>query len=61
MNLINKEKLKNIFLKHKIYVIFHFAAFSNVNESKKSPKKFPFWNQFCTQCVKENALMIEIK
>ena len=61
MNLIDKEKLKNIFLKHKIYVIFHFAAFSNVNESKKSPKKFLLNNISSTNNLLQNTEKFGIK
>tara|TARA_Y100000816_G_C26098678_1_gene581872 strand:+ start:1644 stop:2633 length:990 start_codon:yes stop_codon:yes gene_type:complete len=39
-NLQNFSKIKKIFKKNKFKYIFHFAAFSNVEESLKNPKKF---------------------
>ena len=39
VNLINKQKLKTIFINNKIEYIFHFAAFSNVEMSIRNPNK----------------------
>ncbi len=39
-DLQNFSKVKKIFEKNKFKYIFHFAAFSNVEESLKNPKKF---------------------
>ena len=61
INLINKKQLKNIFLDHKIYIIFHFAAFSNVNESKKNPKKFFTNNVISTDNLLQNTELFKIK
>ena len=61
INLINYKKLHSIFLTHKISVIFHLAAFSNVNESKKNPKKFLLNNVLSTENLLKESEFFKIK
>lgn len=45
-NLRNYEDINNVFSKHKIDAVVHFAAFSQVGESVKNPQKYYFNNVY---------------
>ena len=59
LDIADTKKLNKIFLKKKIDVVFHFAAFINNEESLKYPKKY-FKNNFekgkifLENCIKNN-------
>ena len=40
LDIANTKKIQKIFLKKKVDVVFHFAAFINNEESLKFPKKY---------------------
>tara|TARA_B100001093_G_scaffold450654_1_gene457579 strand:+ start:633 stop:1622 length:990 start_codon:yes stop_codon:yes gene_type:complete len=61
INLLNEQKLHNIFLEHEILIVFHFAAFSNVNYSKKNPKKFILNNVQSTEFLLKKLDFFNIK
>ena len=59
IDISNTKKLKKIFLKKKIDVVFHFAAYINNEESIKKPKKYHLNNFkkgqiFFETCLKNN-------
>lgn len=45
-NLQNFDDINNVFKKHKIDTVVHFAAFSQVGESVKNPQKYYFNNVY---------------
>ncbi|MCM1264687.1 MAG: UDP-glucose 4-epimerase GalE [Candidatus Gastranaerophilales bacterium] len=45
-NLQNFDDINNVFKKHKIDAVVHFAAFSQVGESVKNPQKYYFNNVY---------------
>ena len=64
-DILNKETLNNIFLKHNISSVFHFAACSSVEESQQNPQKYYKNNVEGTICllnamVKNNVKKIGI-
>ena len=60
-NLKNFSKLKKIFDKNRFKYIFHFAAYSNVDESLKNPKKFLENNIQSTKNLVQLAIKYEVK
>ena len=50
-DILNKETLNNIFLKHNISSVFHFAACSCVEESQQNPQKYYKNNVEGTICL----------
>ena len=65
LDIADTKKLNKIFLKKKIDIVFHFAAFINNEESLKYPKKY-FKNNFekgkifLENCIKNNINKIHI-
>ena len=61
IDLKNLSKLKKIFEKTNFKYIFHFAAYSNVEESLKNPKKFYDNNVQSTKNLIKMAAKYEVK
>lgn len=59
-DLKNFSKIEKIFKKYKFKYIFHFAAFSNVDESLKNPRKFMKNNVLSTKNLLELAIKYKV-
>lgn len=60
-DLKNFSKTKKIFEKNKFKYVFHFAAFSNVDESLKNPQKFIKNNILSTKNLVQLAIRYKVK
>jgi UDP-glucose 4-epimerase len=61
IDITNKEKLSQIFKKHKFKTIFHFAAATNVVESGLQPEKYYINNVIGTENILEELAKNKIK